>query len=253
VPQEAKQTAEEDDFEDSASAAVEIQSRGSSDASQSHSDMQPGANLNGSLPYANGFMQHASSFGQHLLHSKGFRHHSSTAGGLSWPAAQSHHEATPNGLRAYALPSTQLASPLSNGRTGTAALDNSVMQGANYLSNGGNGASPSSHQTVPTAAIQQEEDEFGDFADADESIPEPPYASALRQRYVGIAQNGQLWPSAERLVGQQKSDVGPHHARGPSLDSAASLSSINGPQPTDFAPSGAIDRPPLLGALLVPC
>ena len=151
----------------------------------------PHSHMNGFAPSANGYTPSVNSFTQHLPRSNGFSH----APGMDSHAA---------GVKL-----------------------------------------PNSATALAPAAVSQYDDEegFGDFADADVSVPGPSDAAAQGAEHAYSAHtphNGQPWsdiagfggPAAMRWPDQlalKSLHASSQHARGPSVESAASLGSLNGP------------------------
>ena len=188
VPQQAALAEGDDDFGDFADAAVAGQPGVSPSVPQSHA--------NGVMPSANGFRSSAGGFNSYL---NGFAHHQPHSNGFS--------HAPGLGLAA--------AARLPNGATAPAPAE---------------------------ASQKDDEVDFGDFADADMAVSGLADAAAESFGHVYSANtthSGQPWadvvsfggPAAVQLPNLpvlRNLHADAQHARGPSVDSTASLGSMNG-------------------------
>ena len=167
----------------------------------------PQSHANGDIPSANGFNSYLNGFTHHQPHSNGFSH----APGLGLAAA----------------------ARLPNGATAPAPAE---------------------------ASQKDDEVDFGDFADADMAVPGPSDAAAecVGHAYSAhTAHSGQPWSGVAGFGGPAAAQfpdlpvlrslhADAQHARGPSVDSTASLGSMNG------LPHGVLDGDLPSGTLASP-
>lgn len=189
-------------------AALDLEEDDFGDFADAAEAAQPSvSHMNGFAPSANGSSPSAYGISQHQPHSNGYSHA---------PAAM-------NGLNGH-------AAPVHSGKAGHVAAAASQDKG---------------------------EEEFAAFADAEVSIPAPSGAAALGAAHTlsaHAAHSAQLWPDfasfaagpaavqSPALPALESLYVSSQHARGLSVESAASLASANGPAISAFDagfPSGA--------------